>query len=51
MPPKCSLIYFAVACAAGISDELSIAALLPSLTNPILTGVPVAGFEGPSRAL
>jgi hypothetical protein len=42
-------MYFAAAWPAGISLVSSRAALLPSLIMPSFIGVPVAGFEGPSR--
>jgi hypothetical protein len=44
-------MYFAAAWPAGISLVLSMASLFPSLMNPSLIGVPVAGFAGPSSEL
>src|SRR5439155_21200214 len=50
-PPRCSLMYLAAACPAGISDVLSMDALLPSVMKPTFTEAPVAALAGPSTAL
>jgi hypothetical protein len=42
--------YSTAAFAAWSSGVLSMAALLPSLTNPMSTGVPVAFFSAPSTS-
>jgi hypothetical protein len=51
MPPRCSFAYLTTASAAFASLDVSMAAETPSLTDPILTGVPLAFFSGPSAAL